>query len=133
MELQALKERDSEGTIASLRKELDDLRRAHSDWVSKEEAHSDLINKANTSCCKANERQAEQLAKMKRAAQMDESITVGLKKKLETAEVELESLKRKRADSISPERVFTGILKRPAASSPARQDAPSSSAQPTPK
>jgi len=58
---------------------------------------------------------------------------VGLKKKLEAAEGELESLKRKRADSTSPERVITSILKRPAASSPTGQDAPSSSAQPTPK
>jgi hypothetical protein len=52
---------------------------------------------------------------------------------LETAESELESLKRKRADSISPERVITGILKRPAVLSPSGQNVPSSSAQPTPK
>jgi hypothetical protein len=58
---------------------------------------------------------------------------VGLKKKLEAAEGELESLKRKRADSTSPERAFTSILKRPAASSPAAQDVPSPSAQPSPK
>ena len=63
---------------------------------------------------------------------------VGLKKRLETAEGELESLKRKRAYSNSPERAITAILKRPALHSPSgqhasRKDAPSSSAQPTPK
>ena len=57
----------------------------------------------------------------------------GLKKKLETTDGELESLKHKRADSTSPERVITGILKRPAASSSTGQDASSSSAQPIPK
>ncbi len=70
---------------------------------------------------------------MRREAQTDESIMVGLKKKLEAAESELESLKRKRADSISPERGITSILKRPATSSPSGQNVPSSSAQPTPK
>ncbi len=58
---------------------------------------------------------------------------VGLKKKLDTAESEIESLKRKRADSISPQRLITSILKRPAAPSPSEQHIPSSSAQPTPK
>jgi hypothetical protein len=52
--------------------------------------------------------------RIKRAAQMDEDVMVGLKKKLETAKSEFESLKRKRANSISPERVIAGILKRPA-------------------
>ncbi len=60
--------------------------------------------------------------KMRREAQTDETIMVGLKKKLEAAESELESLKRKRADSISPERGITSILKRPAASSPSGQN-----------
>ncbi len=64
---------------------------------------------------------------------MDETIMVGLKKKSATAESELESLKHKRADSISPERVITSILKRTVAPSPSGQNVPSSSAQPTPK
>ncbi len=77
-------------------------------------------------------------SKMKRAALFDENVMVGLKKRMETAESELERLKRKRTDSISPERVITGILKRLAASPPSGQlatgkDVPSSSAQPTPK
>jgi hypothetical protein len=70
---------------------------------------------------------------MKREALMDEDVMVGLKKKLQTAESDLESLKRKRTDSISPERAITGILKRPSAASPSRQNVPSSSGQPTPK
>jgi uncharacterized protein YoxC len=67
--------------------------------------------------------------RMKSTDQMDESVMIGLKKKLEAAESELESLKRKRADSISPERGIISILKRPAASSPSGQNVPSSSAQ----
>ena len=47
-----------------------------------------------------------------------EDVVVGLRKRLETAEDELESLKRKRADSNSPERAITAILKRPALHSP---------------
>jgi hypothetical protein len=69
---------------------------------------------------KANKRLQEKLGKvnsdydkMKREALMDEDIMVDLKNKLETAESELESLKRKRTDSISPERAITGILKQP--------------------
>ncbi len=64
---------------------------------------------------------------------MDENVMCGMKTRMETAENELEQLKRKRADSTSPERGITGILKRPAVSSPTGQDVPSSSAQPTPK
>ncbi len=94
----------------------------------------------NDALLKANKRLQEKLGrvnsdydKMKGEALMDEDIMVGLKKRLETAESELESLKRKRADSISPERVITGILKRPAVLSPSGHNVPSSSAQPTPK
>jgi hypothetical protein len=69
---------------------------------------------------------------------LDESVMLGLKARMETAENELERLKRKRTDSISPERVITGILKRSADLSPSKQSAAgkdviSSSAQPTPK
>ena len=57
---------------------------------------------------------------------------------METAEGELERLKRKRKDSISPERVITGILKRPGASTPSAQqaagtDTSPASAKPAPK
>jgi hypothetical protein len=64
---------------------------------------------------------------------------VGLKVRMEIAESELERLKRKRTDSVSPERVITGILKRPATadsmdrSPPTGKEVPSSSAQLTPK
>jgi predicted nuclease with TOPRIM domain len=53
---------------------------------------------------------------------MDEDAMGGMKTRMETAENELERLKRKRADSTSPERVVTSILKRPAASSPTGTD-----------
>jgi hypothetical protein len=145
-ELKALKEGDKDRLpIDVLRKENEDLRKEignmrskYSDWISKDE--HDMVRRAN-------KKQAKQLAqlnleyghfptqiqRLKQAAKMDEGVMVGLKKKLEAAEGELESLKRKRADSTSPERAFTSILKRPAASSPAAQDVPSSSAQPSPK
>jgi hypothetical protein len=83
--------------------------------------------------------------RMKRAMQLDEKeaqvdrkVTLGLKARMDTAENELERLKRKRKDSISPDRVITGILKRPNASplssqQAARADDPPTSAQPTPK
>jgi hypothetical protein len=63
---------------------------------------------------------------------------VNLKKKLDTAEGELERLKRKRKDSVSPDRVVTRILQRPVASPPSAQmaatmDTPPTSAQPAPK
>jgi hypothetical protein len=70
---------------------------------------------------------------MRREAQTDETIMVGLKKKLEAAQSEIESLKRKRADSSSPERQVTSIHKRSAVLSPPGQNVPSSSAQSTPK
>ncbi len=59
-----------------------------------------------------------------------------MKERLDTAEGELERLKRKRKDSVSPDRVVTEILKRPGASPPsaqkaARMDIPTTSSQPT--
>ncbi len=84
--------------------------------------------------------------RMKQAMQLDEreaevnqKAMRGLKERVDTAESELERFKRKRKDSISPDRVvITGILKRPGASPPSAQkatkaDAPPASAQPTPK
>jgi hypothetical protein len=74
----------------------------------------------------------------KEAAQVNQKITLGWKTRMDTAEKELERLKRKRKDSISPERVITGILQRPNPSplsshQSARADNPPASAQPTPK
>jgi hypothetical protein len=73
-------------------------------------------------------------------AQADNTIMVGLKKKLEAANGEIEGLKRKRANSSSPERQFTSILKRPAllsegpaVLSASVQNVRSSAVQPTPK
>ncbi len=58
-------------------------------------------------------------------AQCDNNIMVGLKKKLEAANGEIESLKRKRDASISPQHQVTSILKRPVPG----QNASSSNAQ----
>jgi hypothetical protein len=80
-ERQVVIEKDSEGKIASLQQELGELRKANRISDGKLlEVNSDHD-------------------RMRRAARMDESVMVGLKKKLETAESELEGLKRKRADS----------------------------------
>ncbi len=85
------------------------------------------------------------LKRMKRAMQLDEKeaevnqkVMRGLKERVDTAEGELERLKRKRKESVSPDRVITGILKRPDASPPSvqratKKDTPPSSAQPAPK
>jgi hypothetical protein len=71
-------------------------------------------------------------------AEVNQRVTRGLKERLDTAEGELERLKRKRKDSVSPDRVVTRILKRPVASPPSAQkatkmDTLTASAQPTPK
>ncbi len=71
-------------------------------------------------------------------AEVNQKVMRGLKLRMDTAEGELERLKRKRKDSISPDRVITGILKRPGASPLSAQqaagmDAPPTSTQPTPK
>jgi hypothetical protein len=76
------------------------------------------------------------LSKMKRSAQMDSDVMVGLKKQADTAKSELERLKRKRVNSLSPERIITGILQRPVNPPPSEQlhtgkDVPPASAQPT--
>ena len=72
--------------------------------------------------------------------QMDEAVMLGMKTRMETAEGELERLKRKRADSNSPVRIVTSILERPDSSSASeslvsatKMDTLSSSAKPTPK
>ncbi len=67
---------------------------------------------------------------------MDENVMLGMKVRMKTAENELERLKRKRTDSVSPERTITSILKRPGASSLSAQQAAGTdispaSAQPT--
>ena len=71
---------------------------------------------------------------------LDEAVILGMRTRMETAEGELERLKRKRADSISPERIVKSILKRPDSSSVSEPrvaatetDTLSSSVKPTPK
>ncbi len=77
-------------------------------------------------------------AELRRASIDSDAVVVNLKKKLDTVEGELERLKRKRKDSVSPDRVVTKILQRPVASPPSAQmatnmDTPPTSAQPAPK
>jgi hypothetical protein len=119
-ELQSLIGKDSEGKIASLLKELGDLRSKLAKSQGENSEYAEVNESMNDILRRTNKRLQEKLGKvnsdnnrMKRAAQMDEDIMIGLKKKLETAESELESLKRKRTDSIRTERAITGILKRP--------------------
>ncbi len=83
-----------------------------------------------------------EVRQMKRAHQLDEKehevnqkAIRGLKEQVSVAEGELERLKRKRKESVSPDRVVTGILKRPGSSPPSAQkstkaDTPPTSAQP---
>ncbi len=103
--------KNSKAELASLQKELVELRKVHHNL-------DDKLRKVNSDH-----------DRMKSTAQKDESLMIGLKKKLEAAQSEIESLKRKRADSISPERRVTSILKRPAVSLPPGQNVPFSSAQ----
>ena len=86
-----------------------------------------------------------EVRRMRRAMQLDEKeaeinqrATRGLKERLDTAEGELERLKRKRKESVSPDRVVTGILKRPGTSPPSapkptKADTSPVSVQPAPK
>ena len=121
-ELQVIAGKNSNGEITSLRKELEKSWEELGELRKVNQSLNEQLGKVNS---------AQDL--MRREAQTDETIMVGLKKKLEAAQSEIESLKRKRADSSSPERRVTCILKRPAVSSPPGQNVPSSSAQPTPK
>ena len=132
-ELRILKRGDPAGQLVILQKELDDLR-------EKLAAAEDKIFRRSASVLSENLERVQEKNRALRMANksITEDVVVGLKKRLETAEGELDSLKRKRADSNSPERSITAILKRPALHSPSgqhasRKDAPSSSAQPTPK
>jgi hypothetical protein len=66
------------------------------------------------------------------------TVVDNLTKRLNTAEGELERLKRKRKDSVSPDRVVTKILQRPVASPPSarkspKMDTPPTSVKPAPK
>ena len=120
--LQVVAGNDSDREVAGLRKELKMSREELGELQKVNQNLHEMLRKVNS-----------EHDRMKGTTKMDESLMIGLKKKLEAAESEIESLKRKRADSVSPERQITGILKRPEVSSPPGQDVPSSSAQPIPK
>jgi hypothetical protein len=155
-ELQALQGSAAERKTEKLQKEFEDLLESNTKVKEKNLRQSKVI----TSMIKeirtlrdkneALEAEREKLLRvikvadsdykqLKRASQsqMDEDVMVGLKVRMETAENELERLKRKRTDSISPKRVITSILKRPATAAskdrapPTGKEVPSSSAQQT--
>ncbi len=132
-ELRILKRGDPAGQVVVLRKELDDLR-------EKLAAAEEKIVKRSASVLSENLMESQDENRYLRSVNKNitDVVVVDLKKRLETAEGKLENLKRKRADSNSPEGSITAILKRPALHSPSgqlasRKYAPSSSAQPTPK
>ena len=98
-ELQAMAGKDSKVEIARLQKELEasweelgKLRKVTQDL------HEQLRKASSAQDLKVKE------------AQADNTIMVALKKKLEAANGEIESLKRKRDASISPQRQVTSIL-----------------------
>jgi hypothetical protein len=121
--------------VAEAEEKADDLQRklqAMAGIQRELEARGEELDKLRKSTQDLN----EQLRKVSSAqglkekeAQADNTIMVALRKKLEAANGEIESLKRKRDASISPQRQVTSILKRQVPG----QNAPSSSAQPTPK
>jgi chromosome segregation ATPase len=148
IELQAIQVQNAEGKIASLQRELEKSRTKIEETQEKLMEQTDL-NEAmlmESSTLRSNNEKLEvrtrkfnsDLSKMKRAAQMDSDVMVGLKKQADTAKSELERLKRKRVDSLSPERIITGILQRPVDPPPSERlhtakGVPPVSAQPTPK
>ncbi len=107
-ELRILKRGDPAGQLVNVRKELDDLREK-------------LVAAENTIVRRSTTVLSENLLKFQDEnshlrgdnKNLTDVVVVNLKKRLETAEVELERLKRKRKESVSPDRVVTGILKRP--------------------
>jgi hypothetical protein len=145
-QLQAYREHDSVGKLATLQKRMEETQKELEEQTATVEAmtreKNKLLKDKSRLQLRATDVDAE-VRKMKRAMQLDEKeaeanqrVTLGLKERLDTAEGELERLKRKR--KVSPDRVVTGILKHPGASPPSVQkstktDTPPASAQPAPK
>ena len=146
-QLRAYREQDAEGKIARLRRKVEELQKKLEEQTDASEAMSQENSMLHRDKEKLQSRAAKvdsELKRMKRILQLDEKeaevnkkVMRGLKERVDTAEREIERLECKRKDSISPDRVVTGILKRPGASPLSTQrtagiDAPTSS-QPTPK
>jgi hypothetical protein len=147
-QLQAHHEKNSEGKIVSLQKRIEGIQKELEDQKDSLEAmtqeNTRLLSDKSLLQLRATKVDTE-VRRMKRARQLDEKeaevnqkVTRGLKERLDKAEGELERLKRKRKDSVSPDRVVTGILKRPGSSPPSAQkaaktDTPPASVQPAPK
>jgi hypothetical protein len=147
-QLQAHKENDSVKELARLHKSMKRIQKELEDQTDAVE----LLTLENTRLLQDNSllqlkatKVDTEVRQMKRAHQLDEKehevnqkAIRGLKERVDTAEGELERLKRKRKESVSPDRVVTGILKRPGTSPPSAQrptktDTSPASAQPSPK
>jgi hypothetical protein len=131
-ELRILKRGDPAGQLVIVRKELDDLREK---LVAAEKT---IVRRSASALSESLMKYQDENAHLRVVNSKGDVAVFDLKKRLETAEGELERLKRKRKDSVSPDRVVTGILKRAVASPPSAQkatkmDTPTASAQPTPK
>ncbi len=147
-QFQAFHEQNAEEKIASLQKRIEEIQKEleeHTDAVeAMTQENTRILGDKSMLQLRATKVDTE-VRRMKRAMQLNEKeaevnqkVTRGLKERLDTAEGELERLKRKRKDSVSPDRIITGILKRPGSSPPSAQkaaktDATPTSAQPTPK
>ncbi len=137
-QLQAFHEQNAEGKIASLQKKIEEIQRGLEEQTDTVEAMTQECSRLRSANEVLKFRATRVNSEFSKEAELNQNVMRGLKARMETAEGELERLKRKRKDSISPERVITGILKRPGASPLSAQqaagtDAPPASAQPTPK
>ncbi len=137
-QLHAYHEQNAEEKIASLRKKVGEMQRELAEQMDAVEAMTQESSRLRGDIEVLKFRATRVNSEFSKEAELNDKAMRGLKARVETAEGELERLKRKHKDSISPERVITGILKRPSASPLSAQqasgtDSPPTSAQPTPK
>jgi hypothetical protein len=127
-QLQVHREYDAVGKLAILHKRMEGIQKELEeqtgavDVLTQEKIN--LLRDKSTLQLRAAKVDTE-VRRMKRAIQLDEKeaevnqkVMRGLKERVDTAEGELERLKRKRKESVSPDRVVTGILKRSGTSPP---------------
>jgi hypothetical protein len=137
-QLQAYHEQKAEEKIISLRKKVGELQKELAEQMDAVEAMTHETRRLSGDIEVLKFRATKVSSEFSKETELNAKVMRGLKARVDTAESELERVKRKRKDSISPDRVVTGILKRPGAFPPSAQkatmaDAPPASAQPTPK
>ena len=115
-QLQAYHEQNAKEKIASLRKKVGEMQRELAEQMDAVEAMTQESSRLRGDIEVLKFRATRVNSEFSKEAELNEKVMRGLKARVETAEGELERLKRKRKNSISPERVITGILKRPGAS-----------------